>query len=229
MENPITDVWNGIKGIIKTGMGILDAMGPNERRYSQQLKNVKADTRNRGNINYKMHNIKKLPYKECAQFVNRYFKMEGKGGSAWSHNYVSPYINGYEGIKEHAPGIGNDYARHISYNMDAADNFKSKFNINMLDPNKSYVANMYFNGSPWDYKTRMEGNSFAQGSHTGVVLYNKDKNQWVVRHNYHGNLMEDPLEDLIGSKYNLGITSISIPKKKFGGKIQIIGNYKRIN
>ena len=54
----------------------------------------------------------------------------------------------------------------------------------MLDPNKSYVANMYFNGSPWDYKTRMEGNPFAQGSYTGVVLYNRDKNQWVVRHNY---------------------------------------------
>ena len=47
-----------------------------------------------------MHNIGKLPYKECAQFVNRYFKMEGKGGSAWSHNYVTPYINGYEGMGE---------------------------------------------------------------------------------------------------------------------------------
>ena len=23
MENPITDVWNGIKGIIKTGIGII--------------------------------------------------------------------------------------------------------------------------------------------------------------------------------------------------------------
>ena len=33
MENPITDVWNGIKGIIKTGIGILDAIGPNERRH----------------------------------------------------------------------------------------------------------------------------------------------------------------------------------------------------
>jgi len=51
-----------------------------------------------------MHNIGKLPYRECAQYVNKYFKMEGKGGSAWSHNYVIPYINGYEGVA-HNEGI----------------------------------------------------------------------------------------------------------------------------
>jgi len=64
---------------------------------------------------------------------------------------------------------------------------------------------MYVNLSPWDYKSR-KGNSYSQGTHTGILLHNgKD---WVVRHNFHGNIMEDPLKDLLGSNYDIGVTSI---------------------
>jgi len=69
---------------------------------------------------------------------------------------------------------------------------------------------MYFSGSPWDYKARSNGNSYSQGTHTGVLLFNGNK--WVVKHNFHGDIMEDPMEDLLGTKNNIGITSISTPK-----------------
>ena len=87
----------------------------------------------------------------------------------------------------------------------------------MLDPNQVYVVNMYYSGSPWDYKSRNEGHQWSEGTHTGLAVHTN--NGWVVRHNFHGDIMEDPLTDLIGTKHNLGITSLSIPQKRKGGRL----------
>ena len=104
----------------------------------------------------------------CAKFVNDYF---GKGrGNAWSHNYITPYINGYDGL-EYKDRYGSAYENHMSHNIDAAENFAKIFNEEKLDKKEAYIANMYYTLSPWDYKAR-KGNSYTQGSHTGIVLFN---------------------------------------------------------
>lgn len=169
-----------------------------------------------------MHKIGTFFSPECAVYVNKLLNHSPGGGNAWTHNYTTPFINGYDGIKSQFRN-GSKYQEHFSYNLDAADNFKKKFKKEMLNPNQVYVANMYYSGSPWDYKARKDGNSFSQGTHTGLLVHTK--NGWVVRHNYHGDIMEDPLEDLIGTNYNLGITSLSIPKKCKGGLLELY-NYK---
>ena len=201
-----------IISLIKKGIGVADWIVPTHLNMDGQP--IPWYQESRAKKKYKSKSIGKYALKECAQYVNKYFGIDKGGGSAWSHNYVTPYINGYEGIKQ-KNRHENNYENHLSYNLDAADNFKKKFDESMLDPKQAYVANMYYSGSPWDYKARKDGNSFAQGTHTGVVVHNgKD---WVVRHNFHGDILEDPLKDLIGTDYNLGITSISIPKKAKGG------------
>ncbi|MBO4850668.1 MAG: hypothetical protein J5529_07160 [Prevotella sp.] len=169
----------------------------------------------RGKEIYKMHKIGTFFSPECAVYVNRLLN-QIPGGSAWNHTYTTPYIDGYKGISK-TNRNGSNYQNHFSYNLDAADNFKRKFNVNQLDKSQTYVVNMYYAGSPWDYKSRSKGNSWSEGTHTGLLVYNGNK--WVVRHNFHGDIMEDPLSDLIGTKYNLGITSLSIPKNRRGGKL----------
>lgn len=202
-----------ILALIKKGIGVADWFVPTHLDMdSQPIPEYQED---RAKVKYKSHKTGTFPLKECAQYVNKYFGING-GGSAWSHNYTVPFIDGYQGIKK-TNRHGNSYENHFSYNLDAADNFKRKFDVNQLDKSQVYVANMYYSGSPWDYKSRSEGNSWSQGTHTGLVVHNGDK--WVVRHNFHGDIMEDPLTDLIGTKYNMGITSLSIPKKRKGGKL----------
>lgn len=209
-----------ILSLIKKGIGVADWFVPTHLDIDS--KPILEYRENRARNKYKMHKIGTYPLKECAQFVNKYFGIDKGGGSAWSHNYIVPYINGYEGI-EKINRPGNSYENHFSYNLDATDNLKKKFNKEMLDKNKQYVVNMYFSGSPWDYKARSDGNSYSQGTHTGVLLFNGNK--WVVKHNFHGDIMEDPMEDLLGTKNNIGITSISIPKYRRGNKL--IPRYKK--
>lgn len=162
-----------------------------------------------------MHKIGKFHSPECAVYVNEVLN-HPHSGNAWTHDYTTPLINGYDGIKSQFRN-GSKYQEHYSYNLDAADNFKKRFKENILNPNQVYVVNMYYAGSPWDYKSRTEVNSWSQGTHTGLLVHNGDK--WVVRHNFHGDIMEDPLTDLIGTRYNMGITSLSIPKERKGGKL----------
>ena len=208
------DVLGAIKNIIQKASGYADMLTPANPLKRTSMHGIMmpappeySDVR--GRKRYRMHPTgQKHTSPQCAHFVNRYFKRERGGGNAWTHDYVKPYINGYEGItlKDRK---GNSYQNHYSYNLDAAENLKKKLDISKLNPKQSYVANMYVNLSPWDYKSR-KGNSYSQGTHTGVLLHNgKD---WVVRHNFHGNIMEDPLKDLLGSNYDIGVTSIMTQK-----------------
>ena len=207
-----------ILNLIKTGIGVADWMIPTH--LDMDSRPIPEYVEDRAKTKYKFHKVGKYALTECAQFVNKYFGVE-RGGSAWNHNYVTPLINGYDGIKQKSRS-GNKYENHMSYNFDAADNFKNKFNEGKLNKNQVYVVNMYYTGSPWDYKSR-NGNQFSQGTHTGLVVFDRDKNKWIVRHNFHGDIMEDPLNDLIGTKYNVGITSLMVPtiKNKFGGILKL--------
>lgn len=161
------DILKTIRGTINKSIGILDMLAPksigdprspNQNRYIE----------NRGSNIYKMHKVGTFYSPECAVYVNRLLR-HNPGGNAWSHTYTKPYINGYDGIKEQ-PRTGSRYQNHFSYNLDAADNLKKKFKKEMLDPNQVYVVNMYYKGSPWDYKSRNEGNSYSQGTHTGILI-----------------------------------------------------------
>ncbi len=122
-----------ILSLIKKGIGVADWIIPTHLDMnSQPIPEYQED---RAKIKYKSHKNGTFPLKECAQFVNKYFGVD-KGGSAWSHNYTVPFINGYEGIKK-TNRHGNRYENHFSYNLDAADNFKKKFQEDMLDPKKA--------------------------------------------------------------------------------------------
>ena len=87
-----------ILSLIKKGIGVADWFVPTHLDIDS--KPILEYRENRARNKYKMHKIGTYPLKECAQFVNKYFGIDKGGGSAWSHNYIVPYINGYEGIEK---------------------------------------------------------------------------------------------------------------------------------
>ena len=101
--------------------------------------------------------------------------------------------------------------------FDTLDNLKKRFNVNELNPKKQYRVNMYFAPSAYMIDAYRDGNSWTRGSHTGILR--NEKGKWYVIHNFHGDIMKDPLNDLIGSNYNIGITSISSILRKHGGQL----------
>ena len=83
--------------------------------------------------------------------------------------------------------------------------------------NFGLTLNMYFAPSAYMIDAYRDGNSWTRGSHTGILR--NEKGKWYVIHNFHGDIMKDPLNDLIGSNYNIGITSISSILRKHGGQL----------
>lgn len=166
-------------------------------------------------------------YDQCARFANEMargnipgFSRDGMvydvSGDAWNRD-STPIYNGYEHVYRPELMARRDYFSNYGY--DAADDFKANFDFNQLDPNEMYDVNMYGANSGM-YKTiipNVANNRF--GSHTGNLV--NENGKWFVIHNRHGYIYKEPVENLLGSDRQYGITGVFKMRRKnrMGGKL----------
>lgn len=129
-------------------------------------------------------------------------------GNAWNLNDVDTLYNGYDRLERPAT-----YSREAvqKYNQAAADSVFTGFNSATLDKSKPYVVNMFYRGSPAQEQAYNEGRGVT-GTHTGILSYKNGK--WVVTHNIHGIIHEEPFIQLQNSKGKYGVTAIFSPRKR---------------
>lgn len=149
---------------------------------------------------------------ECATFSNTWMRNNGinAGGDAYQvGRHYSPVINGYDGIHFQR---GASRAQIMNYHREAADEVKKDLDTTILQKWHMYPVNMYYNTSPHMkefYRKSLDENTQTPGTHTGV-LYNNG-NQWMVGHNIHGTILNNPVSDVLGGRSNpnkYGITAI---------------------
>lgn len=149
----------------------------------------------------------------CAEFQNKILRNSGykTSNNAWNLNNADVYISGYDTLEK-----PNDYNLYKvqRYNHNAANNLKQNLDANMLDRNQVYVANMYYNGSPFQEQAYNEGKDNITGTHTGYIKFNPDTNNWEVTHNIHGTIHVDSLNNILGSRGKYGVTALLKPKKQ---------------
>lgn len=148
------------------------------------------------------------PITECAQTSNNVMNAK-KGyhmaGDAWTRRGRTIY-NGYDAAKRPEKYSLSGWNQ---YSWSAADSAAQHIDLTKLDKNKYYDVNMYVTDSP-NSKKAWEGNvNNRYGSHTGHMYW--DGTQWKVFHNMHGDVYEDNATDIMGSKYNWGITGLFEP------------------
>lgn len=165
---------------------------------------------------YDMHKVGECETGQCAAWSNKQLRDSGyknSYGNAWNQTGKT-YVDGYKYVNRPTEF---SYPAIIKYNADAADSLKQHLDTLSLNKDKPYIANMYYNDSPYAREAFQDGTG---GSHVGLLKYDKCSKTWFVEHNYHGDIMKDSLKDLLGSKYNIGVTRIYTPRKKLGGIIK---------
>lgn len=149
---------------------------------------------------------------ECATFSNTWMRNNGikAGGDAYQvGRHYSPVINGYDGINLQR-GVSNKQI--MDYHRQAADRVQQNLDTLSLQKGHMYPVNMYYNTSPHMqefYNKSLDENTKTPGTHTGV-LYNNG-NQWMVGHNIHGIILNNPVSEVLGGKNNpnkYGITAV---------------------
>ena len=149
---------------------------------------------------------------ECATFSNTWMRNNGikAGGDAYQvGRHYSPVINGYDGINLQR-GVSNKQI--MDYHRQAADKVQQNLDTLSLQKGHMYPVNMYYNTSPHMqefYNKALDENTKTPGTHTGV-LYNNG-NQWMVGHNIHGTILNNPVSEVLGGKSNphkYGITAV---------------------
>lgn len=149
----------------------------------------------------------------CAEFQNTVLRNSGykTSNNAWNLNNADVYMSGYDTLEK-----PNNYSinKVQRYNYNAANNLKQNLDVNMLDRNQVYIANMYYNGSPFQKQAYDEGRDNITGTHTGYVRFNPDTNSWEVTHNIHGTVHVDSLNNVLGSRGRYGVTALLKPQKQ---------------
>lgn len=168
----------------------------------------------RGRRSIKQKDVGDAGTNACAAWSNSYLRNKGYKvrGNAWGLSNVKTVLSGYTKPKPKT----DDYQTLQRYNWDAADALKKKFNSFDLNPNKTYIVNLYSTGSPYQRESFNHGTS-GYGSHTGQLR--NDNGEWYLYHNWHGTVKKTPIENVLGSDNELGITAIYTPLKKYGGKL----------
>lgn len=142
----------------------------------------------------------------CSAYANGVLQNEFNKyvyGDAWNLNDGKVIFSGY-----------GDLPRDISKNEilkihnAASQNFYKNFDSKTLDPSHVYTVNMYYSNSP-HMEEAYNTNTKTPGTHTGVAYFDKDSNKWMVTHNIHGDVHEDPFTSIQGAGRAYGITSIS--------------------
>ena len=87
-------------------------------------------------------------------------------------------------------------------------NFDSK----TLDVTRPYVVNMYYNDSPYLEEAYNNGKGVS-GTHTGVLTYDEPSKSWIVTHNIHGKIFQEPFISLQNGKGKYGVTAVYAPRE----------------
>ena len=157
--------------------------------------------------------------KECATFSNTWMRQNGLKASGDAYqvgNRYTPVINGYDAVPFFLPFATNKTI--YNYDRKAADYVKQNLDTLKLKRGHMYPVNMYFIGSKHTkdfYRKALAEKTGTVGTHTGV-LYNNG-NQWMVAHNIHGTIHDDPVSNTLGGLSNpnkYGITAIFDAGKK---------------
>lgn len=212
------DVWNVELGGISAGMnaGITSKKGhqgiPMIARFSKQGGLLQFITAFKGGGDFTNGKKKgdRVNTDQCAAWSNGTLRGLDYliSGNAWNLNDVDTLYNGYEGLKK--PATYNREAIQ-KYNSAATDSVYTGFDSKSLDKSKPYVVNMFYRGSPAQELAFKEGRGVT-GTHTGILSYKNGK--WVVTHNIHGTIHEEPFIQLQNSKGKYGVTAIFSPRKK---------------
>ena len=160
-------------------------------------------TRGHGSSDYKI--LKEAFTKECAAYSNDHLRKEGANiyRNAWNST-VGQYLSGYEGLKR--PDKNASYWELQNYNYNAADNLANKLDTTTLNRNLDYPVNLYYSDSPHAREAFNDGTQGRTGSHTGYLR--NINGSWKLIHNVHGNVRQNNLPDVLGSKNETGITWI---------------------
>ena len=133
------------------------------------------------------------------------------GGHAWtrlmSGKNSKMIYSGYDSEDYDRNNFSN--AASDARNFKAADRLLKEFDSKTLDPNKVYMVNMFYKGSPARKQAWEEAVGGTTGTHTGNLYFNKDTNKWHVSHNIHGTVYDDDFIKIQGSRGRYGVTAIA--------------------
>ena len=139
------------------------------------------------------------------------YSAENIGGHAWTRLLAGKnskmIYSGYDSEDYDRTKFSN--AASDARNFKAADRLLKEFDSKTLDPNKTYMVNMFYKGSPSRKQAWEEAIGGTTGTHTGNLYFNKDTNKWHVSHNIHGTVYDDDFIKIQGSKGRYGVTAIA--------------------
>lgn len=155
----------------------------------------------------------------CAAYANRELRsfIDSKSGNseypqmsghAWTRLSNGEMLyNGYEGL----PYDSTKYSKNATEdrNRQASERFYKEFDSKQLDPNETYLVNMYYKGSPSYQEAWENAKSGTTGTHTGNAYYDHDRKRWMVSHNIHGKVYNEDFITLQGYNRPYGITAIA--------------------
>ena len=149
---------------------------------------------------------------ECARWQNQTLRDYDYmiSGNAWDLNGVDEVFNGYN--VDAKPQTYDEQAV-IDYNKAAAKNVYDNFDSKTLNPEETYVVNMFYGGSRYQPIAYEDGRDGLAGTHTGILSYNKNKEKWYVTHNIHNKISIDPFISIQNPKGAYGVTAIYSPRK----------------
>lgn len=153
--------------------------------------------------------------KQCAKVANQLSQVMANrptAGDAWTTKGIygdSTIVSGYK-----LPKIGH-YSRFITdlYNRTAAEYVKH--NIEDKDLQTGDIVDLYYYKSPKQKMAYVNGDN-RMNTHTGRILKTDpyDKSKTFVVHNVNGNVISQPIGDLLGGLGKVGITAIRRPFTK---------------
>lgn len=142
----------------------------------------------------------------CSRYANCALPKEYRvKGDAWSRDGDTLY-NGYDDLTV-------DSTNPMDYHIAAQQNLYKNFKTDTLDKNKTYMVNMYYQGSPYMKEAfdDIDGNGI-KGTHTGNLYWDSDTQSWRVEHNIHGVVHNDDWISL-QQPGRYGVTAIQKPRK----------------
>lgn len=146
----------------------------------------------------------------CATWSNGLLRNNGYmiNGDAWDLHNVDTVYSGYDTSKKPKT---YDRTALEAYNAEATDSVYRNFDSKELDKSRPYVVNMYYKGSD-KQKDAYENGNDVTGTHTGVLTY--ENGRWMVTHNIHGTIHQDPFISLQNKRGKWGVTAIYAPRRK---------------
>lgn len=215
--SPKVDRVLDVLGILQNSGDFLkfgyDAIDGFQHKDGGQL-NTSLDTNSYGGGGDLLGGVRKgstVDVDQCAQWSNGLLRDNGYliNGNAWNLGNVDTLFNGFEGLEK-----PEAYDRKMveDYNHAAADSVYKNFDSKTLDTSRPYVVNMYYNDSPAQEEAFNDGKGVT-GTHTGVLTYDEPSKSWLVTHNIHGRIHQEPFISLQSGKGKYGVTAVYEPRK----------------